>query len=318
MRDTLGAVRGAARMLALVVTAFLWAVICTDGQAETSRPRGFIAQATRHHAPRAVGHRAHAAIVGGHFARTGQFPWLARILARQGRVTDACSGTVVAVDLILTAGHCVEELHSGIAYPATAFEVLTAAGPGGQPGTRTSRVSTVLVNPGFDRRSGVGDVALLELSTPTTAPPIQLAGEAEAWPSGTRALMAGWGRTGAAAQTPFLRWARTVVQSPQWCAARLRGFHLRRQVCVMNAPRDDTAGCLGDSGGPLLVERGKETIEIGVLDGSVVRGSKTITCVTTEPTVYANSSANFVWVNQWIQRLTVVPIPVVEITASPG
>jgi chymotrypsin-like protease len=222
----------------------------------------------------------------------------------------------VAADLILTAGHCVEDLRSGVAYPATEFEVRTAAGPGGQPGTRISRVSTVLVNPGFDRTSGVGDVALLELSTPTTEPPIQLAGESEAWPTGTRALMAGWGRTGAAAQTPFPRWARTVVQSPQWCAARLRGFHLRRQVCVMNAPRDDTAGCLGDSGGPLLVERGNTTIEIGVLDGSVVRGSKTITCLTTAPTVYANSSVNFAWVNEWIQRLTVVPIPVSESASS--
>jgi secreted trypsin-like serine protease len=303
-------------MLALVTTAVLSAVNCSDGHAATNRISGLRSHATGHHSLWAGAHRAHAAIVGGHFARAGQFPWLARVFARRGRVTDACSGTVVAADLILTAGHCVEDLQSGIAYAATEFEVRTTAGSGGQPAARTSRVSGVLAYPGFDRRSGVGDVALLQLSTPTTAPPIALAGEAEAWPSGTPALMAGWGRTGAATQTPFLRWARTVVQSPQWCASRLRGFHLRRQVCVMNAPRDNTAGCVGDSGGPLLVERGNATIEIGVLDGSVVRGSKTIRCLTNEPTVYANSSVIFGWVNEWIQRLTVVPVTVTETVSA--
>jgi secreted trypsin-like serine protease len=292
-------------MLAVLTTALLLAVSCSEVHAATNR-----ANASRSHATRRHSRHAHEAIVGGHFARTGQFPWLARVLARRGRVVDSCSGTVVATDLILTAGHCVEDVQTGITYGASEFEVRTAAA--GQPNTRTSRVSRVLVYPGFERASGAGDVALLELSTPALAPPIQLAGEAEAWPSGTSALMAGWGRANGETQAPFLRWAHTVVQSPQWCASRLRGFHTRRQVCVMNAPSDNTAGCFGDSGGPLLVERGNTTIEIGVLDGSVVRGSRIITCLTTEPTVYANSSVISGWVQEWIQRLTFVPIAVTE------
>lgn len=298
-------------MLAVVTTALLPAVYCSEVHAATNR-----AHASRSHVARHRSRRAYEAIVGGHFARAGQFPWLARVLARRGRVLDSCSGTVVATDLILTAGHCVEDVQTGITYGASEFEVRTSGDSAGPPNTRSSRVSRVLVYPGFERGSGAGDVALLELSTPALAPPIQLAGEAEAWRSGTPALMAGWGRANGRTQTPFLRWAHTVVQSPQWCASRLRGFHTRRQVCVMNAPSDNTAGCVGDSGGPLLVERGNTTIEIGVLDGSVVRGSRIITCLTTEPTVYASSSVITGWVQEWIQRLTVVPITVTEGASS--
>ena len=80
----------------------------------------------------------------------------------------------------------------------------------------------------------------------------------------------------------------------------------------MNAPRDNTAGCSGDSGGPLLVKRATETIQIGVLNGSVMRRSKLVGCLTTQPTVYANSSLISRWVHEWIERLTSVPITITE------
>ena len=261
--------------------------------------------------------RAHSAIVGGHFAGNGQLPWVVRIVARSGRVVDGCSGTVVAANLVLTAGHCVEEVRTGAPRKAADFDVLTAAG---ETTNKSSRVSRVIVYPGFDRKSGVGDAALLQLSTPAGAPSIQLASQAKDWAAGTPAVMAGWGRDGVATSTAspsLLRWANTVVQSPESCAARLRGFHAGRELCAMNAPSDNTAGCAGDSGGPLLVERGAVTFEIGVLDGSVVRGSKVIRCLTTEPTVYASSSVISGWVREWIQRLNYVPIAVTE-GASPA
>ena len=80
----------------------------------------------------------------------------------------------------------------------------------------------------------------------------------------------------------------------------------------MNAPSDNTAGCTGYSGGPLLVKRAGETIQIGVLNGSVVRGFRVVRCLTTEPTVYASSSVISGWVHEWIERLTSVPITITE------
>jgi secreted trypsin-like serine protease len=301
-------------MLVVLIAALLPAGTWAHIHARSKRHRDWRPHAVRHRVHAHRRDRAHAAIVGGHLARNGQFPWVARVVARRGRFADACSGTVVATQLVLTAGHCVEDDRNGMPLQAGDFEVKTAA-YSTRPTKRWSRVSRVLVYPGFDRTSGIGDAALLVLSTPAAVPPIQFADEAVAWPAGTRALMTGWGRTGEARRRMdprFLRWARTVVQSPEWCAAHLRDFSTRHQLCTMNAPMDDTAGCSGDSGGPLLVKRAGETIEIGVLDGSVVRRSKVLTCLTTEPTVYASSSLLSRWVHEWIERLTSLPVTISE------
>jgi secreted trypsin-like serine protease len=306
-------------MVAAVAAAASPACARTYTHARSERDHASRSHAIRHHRQLPRHDRAESAIVGGHFARAGQFPWVARVLARRGRVLDACTGTVAAAQLILTAGHCAENAQSGVPLAPADFEVQTGSYVSGPLVGQSSRVSRVLIYPGFEPSSGVGDAALLELSTPTTAPPLRLAGETDEWPAGTSAVMTGWGRPGHLAQRaerPLLRWAKTVVQSPQWCAAQLRGFFVQRELCAMNTPSNNTAGCAGDSGGPLFVTRGTQAIEIGVLDGSVV-GSKDGTCVPTEPTVYASSSVISRWVREWVQRLTSVPITVTE-TAPPS
>src|SRR5204862_5770498 len=119
---------------------------------------------TRRHMQRVRHDRAYAAIVGGHFAKDGQFPWVARVIARRGKLVDLCTGTVVAAKLILTAGHCAEDVQTGIPREPADFEVQTAAHLAGQLTNRPARVSRVLVYPGFEPKSGIGDAALLELS----------------------------------------------------------------------------------------------------------------------------------------------------------
>ena len=302
-------------MLVVLAMALLPGSTRADIHVGAKRHRGLGSHTTRRHMQRVRHDRAYAAIVGGHFAKDGQFPWVARVIARRGNLVDLCTGTVVAAKLILTAGHCAEDVHTGIPREPADFEVQTAAYLAPRVGGKSSRVSRVLVYPGFEPKSGIGDAALLELSTPASVPPIRLASEANAWPAGTHALMTGWGRTDRARRSaiqPFLRWASTLVQSPEWCAAHLSGFNTRRQLCAMNAPSDDTAGCAGDSGGPLLVRRAGETIQIGVLNGSVIRRSSVVRCLTTEPTVYASSSVISRWVHEWIEHLTSVPITITE------
>ena len=56
--------------------------------------------------------RAHAPIVDGRPAEPGRLPWLAYIEDRRGAGTGQCTGTVVAPNLVLTAGHCAEDVHT--------------------------------------------------------------------------------------------------------------------------------------------------------------------------------------------------------------
>src|SRR5580704_9324588 len=77
----LAGVRGAARMLAVLATALLPAVAWDHDDAAANRSAGWRSHVIRDRSRLAGGPRASASIVGGRFARAGQFPWLARVLA---------------------------------------------------------------------------------------------------------------------------------------------------------------------------------------------------------------------------------------------
>ncbi len=256
---------------------------------------------------------AHTSIIGGRIAEAGAFPWLAWIIDRRGEVLGQCTGTVVAPNLILTAGHCAEEVETGVVNESSGYRVVTGnVDWGSETERQVSSVSRVIVYPYFETSgplAGWGDAALLVLSAPTTAPAIHLAtaAESELWQPGTGAIMAGWGRTYYEQEdlTESLQWAETVVQGSEWCKNNASGFHARGQLCTINPPSYGTGGCNGDSGGPLLVEKAgaHKVVEIGILQGGYGK------CSTTEPTVYTRSEQVAKWVYEWAEALKPGPTP---------
>jgi hypothetical protein len=135
----------------------------------------------------------------------------------RGEEFGTCSGTVVAPNLILTAGHCAVDLATGVTREAAGYRVITGNVNLLAPERQLSRVSLVLVYPHFTLTGsfdGWGDAALLELSTPTTAPTIPLASSANAkrLRAGTHALIAGWGQAEYGQKPgPQLMWAKSSV-----------------------------------------------------------------------------------------------------------
>jgi len=230
------------------------------------------------HAPRH--HHAHVAVIGGQSAEPGTFPWMAYVLDFRGNGVGECSGTVVAPNLILTAGHCAEDMQTGVVNEASGYRVVTGNVNWAAPETdrQVSGVTRVIACPCFDRHTAVGDVALLQLSTPTTAPAVKLASRP---PSGTGALLAGWGRTYYNQKIPIerLQWAQTVVQRPEWCEREASPFSPASNVCTIDPPARQTGACNGDSGGPLLVRLGGGPLDV-MLSGRGV----THRVVTLQPT----------------------------------
>jgi trypsin len=262
-----------------------------DASAETSQP----------HAPDA---RAHAAIIGGAPAAAGAFPWLAEVIDVRGRAAVQCTGSVVAPRLILTAGHCVENLHTGVPYEASGFRVLTfgSAATGGE--REISTVSGVIAYEGFKRRVDTGDAALLALSAPVHAPALALATSADAGElqAGRTATIVGWGKTRFAQREPteVLHSAATVLQASAWCGRTAPPFLVIGELCALDTPSYSTGGCNGDSGGPLLVTTPNgEQLQIGIAVHVYGR------CSTRRPTVFTRVDTIATWLDSWIAAYAV-------------
>lgn len=230
---------------------------------------------------------------------------MAYVLDLKGNSAEQCSGTVVAPDMVLTAGHCAEEVQSGAVEEASGYQVMTGnvslAAPAAE--RQVSSVSRVIVCGCFDRHTAVGDVALLQLSTPTSAPAITLASSP---PAGTAAVLAGWGNTYSSEATPVerLQWAPTVVQSRRSCESTASPFVPAADICTLDPPARRTGACNGDSGGPLLAAEPAAPggmVQIGVT--SHVYGA----CATTIPTVFTRVDAISAWVRGWVQALAGAP-----------
>jgi secreted trypsin-like serine protease len=144
---------------------------------------------------------------------------MAYVLDFRGNEVGQCSGTVVAPNLILTAGHCAEDMQTGVVNEASGYQVTTGNVDWAAPETekQVSGVTRVIPCPCFDRHTLVGDAALLQLSTPTTAPAVTLASRP---PSGTPRVL-----TRVDVISAWVRgWAQALASAPPASASMPAGL----------------------------------------------------------------------------------------------
>jgi secreted trypsin-like serine protease len=248
---------------------------------------------------------AQASVIGGRAASIAEFPSLTFIEADEGeRHTFSCTGTVVAPRVILTAAHCVEDVETGRFTATHAYAVATGVSNLRRvKRANVFRIAATHVFPDFDPGRVQGDAAVLILAKPTTAPPLALAGPADAalYGPGTPVSIAGWGLTKAdRANVPAgLRTATMAVQKPGFCNRRTRGYYNvyspALQLCLLEPPRDRSGSCFGDSGGPAIARREDGTpVEVGVI--SVVGPL----CSPRAPNVLTRVDLVSTWVSEWI------------------
>lgn len=247
-----------------------------------------------------LGHAgARPRIVGGTGATQGQLGFMAFIVNydSSGNPQFACSGTLVASNLVLTAGHCATDETSTAPLPASSYRVVTGATDWTDSLNRhVSTVSQVIVNPRFNPTGPTHDAALLVLSAPVSDTPIKL-WSSGVLPAGTGSLIAGWGLTDGSntgIETSVLQSAPTVIQSVGYCSQPIYAnyvFDPISELCTLNAPTYDTGTCEGDSGGPLLVHNSSgETLEAGLTSVGEAK------CNTSVPDFFTSA----LWLAPWV------------------
>ena len=262
-------------------------------------------------APRTAAAPSRPRIIGGYGAVQGDWGFMAFILHvdANGNPDFMCDGTVVAPNVVLTAGHCAVDETTGATLDASGFGVVTGTLDWTNAAQRQlSLVSQVIVNPAYDPAiAETTDAALLVLSTPTTAPAIPLATSADAYleQAGTPAYVAGWGDvySGGGDVAP-LQWAPTVVQRPGYCALVDPYFDGSAELCTVNPPTDDTGTCNGDSGGPLAAfGPSGELVEIGVTSFGPAD------CNTSTADYFTSVIPIYSWAAGWIHAVAPPPPP---------
>lgn len=251
--------------------------------------------------------KAHASIIGGRAASIEELPSLAYLEGEYASGGYACSGTVVAPRLVLTAGHCVEDIESGEIAPAATIAVATGVADLTQiAAANVSRVSEALVYPHFDPGQLTGDAGLLVLTGPVTAPPIRLAGSGDTGliAPGTQVTIAGWGLTSGKAKegSTQLKLGVTRIKSTKTCQSKERTFYPfftpAQQFCTLDTPLDKVAACHGDSGGPAIATAADGTaVEVGIVSSGPPGCSRNL------PNAYTRADRVSAWVNQWIAAI---------------
>jgi secreted trypsin-like serine protease len=183
---------------------------------------------------------APALALGGDAARpdSGLKSHLVMVLSRQANRHGACTGTVIAPDIILTAAHCVAGNKTlAIAYPEGESHIL-------------QRVADKAINPGYSGKSRVSlDLALvrLESALPARFAPLSMDFGTNEHGIGQNRQVAGYGLTvdRGEATGGTLRSARVSILPKIYP----RFMRIGQET---GTTLSDFAICTGDSGGPVL------------------------------------------------------------------
>ncbi len=199
------------------------------------------------------------AIVGGTDVPAGKYPSTAKITISSA---FGCTGTLIAPQWVLTAGHCgsltgATGFGVPIAFPPSSFKVTVGGVKANGSDGEAVTVDKATIPTGYLAVDGY-DVTLLHLAAPAKTAPTHVAGRGYAplWKPNVLTDVVGFGTTSSGGNAPpTLQEVALPIVTDAACAARYSGFEPQTQLCAGYAEGGKDS-CQGDSGGPMYSSTG--------------------------------------------------------------
>lgn len=227
------------------------------------------------------------AVADGTPAEHGRYPFSVKFTMTNiprpdgSTYNSACSGSLIAPQWVITAGHCFHDVNRKPVSGPPQYETTATLGKDdlAAPGGHTLTVVDV-------QQAGVNDIALAKLSAPVTdIAPLDVATAAPQ--VGDVLKLAGWGATSSTNPTPstHLNLGTVAVDGVTATTAEVNGV----------APHADTSACLYDSGAPYFVPLGARH---GILVSVESNGPD---CPHTTPETTSRVDVIAAWIRQQIR-----------------
>jgi secreted trypsin-like serine protease len=237
-----------------------------------------------------------ARVVGGQIAQPHQFPYQCALLTFIPELGGQgfCGCSLIGTRTALTAAHCVDGGSAGTAIFGAHFWRNAEA---------NQRVieftgAHILLHPSWNPQLIQGDVAVVQL--PSVVPTIPQVIRAAILPTaadvnydfaGEDAVASGWGVF--SQENPVvsevLRYVYDNVLTIPQCTISSIGIATANNICMTGT--QNRGVCNGDSGGPLTVRRGGESMHVGI--ASFVIAS----CHNTLPSVFVRTTSFLTWIS---------------------
>ncbi|XP_019743514.1 chymotrypsin-like elastase family member 2A [Hippocampus comes] len=237
-----------------------------------------------------------ARVVAGVDVKPHSWPWQVSLQSdSSGRWSHVCGGTLIAPEWVLTAAHCINGRHN---YRVEVGKHSLKASEENSAARRAARI--IITHEGYNILLSRNDIALIKLSSPVvfsdTIMPSCLPSRHAVLPHGAACYITGWGRLSTdGLLADILQQALLPVVDHDTCSHPDWWGILATDKMVCAGGDGITAGCNGDSGGPLNCQNpdGSWTVH-----GVVSFGSGQGCNFFQKPTVFTQVSSYLDWINR--------------------